>query len=148
MKAAQLCPTLCDPMDYSWDSPGQNISGLSLLSTEGSNQGDLPKPGIEPRSPALRADSLPAEPPGKTALITSMTPFPWLSLPFQTDKGSRFLSFYSIPSTDAEWLLAKPCTDACERLVVLAAFAAWMRWLQLWLSVSAALRVSAQTQSP
>ena len=26
---------------------------------------DLPKPGIEPRSPALRADSLPAEPQGK-----------------------------------------------------------------------------------
>ena len=27
--------------------------------------GDLPKPGIEPRSPALQADSLPAEPQGK-----------------------------------------------------------------------------------
>ena len=27
--------------------------------------GDLPSPGIEPRSPALQADSLPAEPPGK-----------------------------------------------------------------------------------
>ena len=27
--------------------------------------GDLPKPGIEPRSPTLQVDSLPAEPPGK-----------------------------------------------------------------------------------
>ena len=27
--------------------------------------GDLPDPGIEPRSPALQADSLPADPPGK-----------------------------------------------------------------------------------
>ena len=27
--------------------------------------GDLPNPGIEPRSPALRADALPSEPPGK-----------------------------------------------------------------------------------
>ena len=27
--------------------------------------GDLPDPGIEPRSPALQADSLPTEPPGK-----------------------------------------------------------------------------------
>ena len=27
--------------------------------------GDLPNPGIEPRSPALQADSLPAEPHGK-----------------------------------------------------------------------------------
>ena len=28
-------------------------------------QEDLPDPGIEPRSPALRADTLPSEPPGK-----------------------------------------------------------------------------------
>ena len=27
--------------------------------------GDLPNPEIEPRSPALQADSLPSEPPGK-----------------------------------------------------------------------------------
>ena len=27
--------------------------------------GDLPNPGIEPRSPALQEDSLPTEPPGK-----------------------------------------------------------------------------------
>ena len=27
--------------------------------------GDLPNPGIEPRSPTLQADSLPSEPPGK-----------------------------------------------------------------------------------
>ena len=27
--------------------------------------GDLPNPGIEPRSPALQADALPSEPPGK-----------------------------------------------------------------------------------
>ena len=28
--------------------------------------GDLPDPGIEPRSPALRGDALPSEPPGKS----------------------------------------------------------------------------------
>ena len=27
--------------------------------------GDLPDPGLEPSSPALQADSLPSEPPGK-----------------------------------------------------------------------------------
>ena len=27
--------------------------------------GELPDPGIEPRSPALQADTLPSEPPGK-----------------------------------------------------------------------------------
>ena len=34
---------------------------------------DLPNPGIEPRSPALQADSLPAELPGKPL-------YPWISL--------------------------------------------------------------------
>ena len=29
------------------------------------SSGDLPDPGIEPSSPALQADSLPSEPPGK-----------------------------------------------------------------------------------
>ena len=44
-----------------WNSPGQNtgVGSLSLL------QGNLPNPGIEPRSPALQEDSLPAEPQGK-----------------------------------------------------------------------------------
>ena len=32
--------------------------------------GDLPDPGIEPGSPALQADALPAEPPGKPELLT------------------------------------------------------------------------------
>ena len=44
-----------------WNSPGQNtgVRSLSLL------QGNLPNPEMEPSSPALRADSLPAEPQGK-----------------------------------------------------------------------------------
>ena len=31
--------------------------------------GDLPNPGIEPRSPTLRADALPSQPPGKLPRI-------------------------------------------------------------------------------
>ena len=44
-----------------WNSPGQNtgMGSLSLL------QGDLPNPGIEPRSPALQEDSLLTELLGK-----------------------------------------------------------------------------------
>ena len=44
-----------------WNSTGQKtgVGSLSLL------QGDLPNQGIKPRSAALQADSLPAEPPGK-----------------------------------------------------------------------------------
>jgi len=32
--------------------------------------GNLPDPGIKPRSPALQADSLPTEPPGKSNTST------------------------------------------------------------------------------
>ena len=31
--------------------------------------GDLPNPGIEPRSPSLQADALPSEPPGKANIV-------------------------------------------------------------------------------
>ena len=34
-----------------------------------SSPGDLPDPGIEPRSPALHADALPSEPPGKLWIL-------------------------------------------------------------------------------
>ena len=39
-------------------------SGLPFPPSE-----DLPDPGIEPRSLALQADSLPSEPPGKSAIL-------------------------------------------------------------------------------
>ena len=35
--------------------------------------GDLPDPGIEPGSPALQADALPSEPPGKQRVTTNKT---------------------------------------------------------------------------
>ena len=61
------CPTLCNPMNCSTpgssvyrDSPGKN-TGVGIHFP---TPGDLPNPGIELRSPALQADSLPAEPPG------------------------------------------------------------------------------------
>ena len=31
--------------------------------------GDLPDPGVEPRSPTLQADALPSEPPGKPTML-------------------------------------------------------------------------------
>ena len=43
------------------DSPGKNTGvGCHALLL-----GDLPNPGIKPRSPTWQADSLPSEPPGK-----------------------------------------------------------------------------------
>ena len=61
-EVAQSCLTLCDPMGCS--PPGSSRqeywSGLPFPSP-----GDLPNPGIEPRSPSLQADALTSEPPGK-----------------------------------------------------------------------------------
>ena len=58
VKVTQLCLTLRDPMDWSMEfSRPEYWSGLPFPSP-----GDLPNPGIEPRSPTLQADSLPAEP--------------------------------------------------------------------------------------
>ena len=62
----QSCPTLCDPMVCS--PPGSSVHGESPARITGvpfPSPGDLPNPGIEPRSPALQAFSLPPEPPGK-----------------------------------------------------------------------------------
>ena len=54
--ARPLCPWGFSRQEY-W-------SGLPCPSPE-----DLPVPGIEPGSPALQADSLPAEPPGKPTVF-------------------------------------------------------------------------------
>ena len=57
MKVVQSCPTLCNPMDCIVFSRQEYWNGQPFPSP-----GDLPNPGIEPRSPTLQADSLPAEP--------------------------------------------------------------------------------------
>ena len=99
VKVTQLCPTLCNTMVYTvhgilqvrileWAaypfSGGSSLIDLgspalqvdSLL-TELSEKlfpppGDFPNPGIKPRSPALEADSLPAEPQGKPFLFENL----------------------------------------------------------------------------
>ena len=56
---------LCNPMYCS--RPCSSIHGiLQARILEGvATPGDLPNPGIEPRSPALQADSLPSKPQGR-----------------------------------------------------------------------------------
>ena len=65
----QSCPTLCNPMDCS--PPGFSVHGILLARTLEwvaiLFSRDLPDPGIEPRSPALQADSLPFELQGSLA---------------------------------------------------------------------------------
>ena len=67
-EVAQSCP--CDPIDGSL--PGSSVHGIFqarvLEWIAISFSGDLPNPGIEPGSPALQADALPSEPPGKPTI--------------------------------------------------------------------------------
>ena len=66
---------LCDPMDGS--PPGSSVhefsrqeywSGLPFPSP-----GDLPNLGIKPKPPALQAESLPSEPPGKPCSLWALS---------------------------------------------------------------------------
>ena len=69
----QLYLTLCDPMESSL--PGSSVHGIlqaRILEWVFSSPGDFPYPGTEPRSPALQADSLPFEPPGKPIYMPSL----------------------------------------------------------------------------
>ena len=81
----QSCPTLCNPMDYSL--PGSSVYGIlqarilewvAVLFSKGSSHSR----DIEPGSPALQADSLPSEPPGKLQklLLKKFTDFSSVNL--------------------------------------------------------------------
>ena len=65
-----LCLPLCDPMDCS--PPGSSVHGILqagiLEWVACPSLGDLPNPGIKPRSSALQADSLLSELPEKSFL--------------------------------------------------------------------------------
>ena len=60
VKVAQLYPTLCKSMDY---IVHEILQARILEWVAVPSPGTLPNPGIEPSSPALQLDSLPAEPP-------------------------------------------------------------------------------------
>ena len=54
----------------------------SVPFSRGSSQPDL-QPGIEPRSPTLQADSLPAESPGNPRILE------WVAYPFSSESWSH-----------------------------------------------------------
>ena len=75
--ATKLCPDLCDPMDCS--PPGSSVHGIfqqeywsGLLFP---SPGDLPDPGIEPKSPALVAGFFTSEQSGKATDIVRLKLF-------------------------------------------------------------------------
>ena len=62
MKVSQSCLTLCDPATHTVHGilQARILEWVAFPSSR-----DIPNPGIEPKSPTLQADSLPAEPQGK-----------------------------------------------------------------------------------
>ena len=82
---AQSCPTLVIPWTEAHQAPlsmefsrQECWSGLPFPSP-----GDLPNPGIEPRSPTLQVDSLPSEPPGSE--YWSPRILEWVANPFSKE---------------------------------------------------------------
>ena len=77
----QLCPTLCDPVDCSLASLSMGVLQARILDwVSCPPPGDLPNPGIKPKSLSLQADSLPTEPPGKprNIVVCSLSLLQWV----------------------------------------------------------------------
>ena len=86
VEVTQSCLTLCNPMDYRVHGilQARILEWVDFLSP-----GDLPNPGIEPRPPALQADSLPAEPPeeSKSARVGSLSLLQQIFLTQESNQG-------------------------------------------------------------
>ena len=86
MKVAQSCLTLCYPMDYIVYGilQARILEWVAFLFSR-----DLPNTGIEPRSPALQVDSLPAEPQGepKNTGVGSLSLLQWIFLTQELNQG-------------------------------------------------------------
>ena len=82
VKVAQSCPTLCDPMDYTAHGILQTriLEWVTFPFSKGSSQ---------PTSPALQADSLPAEPPekSKNTGVGSLSLLQWIFLTQESNWG-------------------------------------------------------------
>ena len=85
VKVTQLCPTLCDSMDYTVHGilQARILKWVAFPFSRGSSQ-----PRMEPRSFALQVNSLPAEPQGK---------------PKNTGVGSLSLLQWIFPSQELNW---------------------------------------------
>ena len=86
MKVAQLCLTLCDPMDYTVHEilQARILEWVAFLFSRSFSQ-----PRDRPRFPALQADSLPAEPQGKPKNTGegSLSLLQWIFLTQELNRG-------------------------------------------------------------
>ena len=108
-EVTQSCPTLCDPMDYSLPAPlSMGFSRQEFWKRlPFPSPGYLPSPGIKPGSPALRADALPSEPPGKPCSPKGLTKI----FSNATDQRHQFFGAQPFLRSNFHicmWLLQKP----------------------------------------
>ena len=124
VKATQLCPALCDPMDYAV----HGILQAGMLEwMVFPSPGDLPNPGIKLRSFTLQADSLPAEPQGKPK-ITGVGSLSLLQRIFLTQESNRHLlhcrwilyqlSYQGSPQQQIKYQYIRECCHCSRRNVV------------------------------
>ena len=73
----------------------EHWSGLPFPSPE-----DLPNPGIEPRSPALQADALTSEPPGKPTCKWSN----WQGIKLQNIQTAHAVQYWKTNHTIKKWV--------------------------------------------
>ena len=99
MKFAQSCPTLWTP----WTIQSMEFSRPEYWSGYlFPSPGDLPNPGIKPRSPTLQTDSLPTEPQGK---------------PKNTGVGSLSFLQRIFPTQELNWGLLN-CTKSVNKFLI------------------------------
>ena len=99
----------CDPTEYSPAGPSVHgaLQARTLQWVVTPSPGGLPGPGIEPTSPALQADSLPAEPPGKPLKVDPTKVRSNRNFQNQT-KHKMLLVFNTYFGSPCNWFLMAP----------------------------------------
>ena len=130
---AQLDLIPCDPMDCS--PPGSSVPVISHQEYWSGwpfpSPGDLPNPGIEPRSPTLQTDSSPPEPQGKlrntgVGSLSDLQQIFWPSNPTQISCiADRFFTIWATrEDIKGRWInrhlcicsVAKLCPTLCNAM--------------------------------
>ena len=129
MLVAHLYRTLCHLMNCS--PPGSSVHGFSRQEywsgLPGSPPGDLPNPGIEPRSPTLQADSLSTELFGKPILRGVRGKCPSLAVTSTVVEVGSYLTYSHSPHGRSHGLI--PCHCPVQRSVLSLSCASWGKGL-------------------
>ena len=166
MLVSQSCPTLCNPIDCS--PSGSSVHGILwarilewvvIPFSRG-----FPEPGIEPRFPELKADSLPSDPPSDFLVKASSQPSSclrscsWLWLEINTPPGTltnpsgplmlpgtpkAFLD--SLPSAFLGQLFYTFSPQTFHTSSFILTLSWWHRFLFLWENRSSQKRISASS---